>query len=106
MIAQKKNAEAVLATLWDVNDASTSRMMADFYAQWARNPSLGKAEALRRAQLRLMHAGGAPDSSRGPDSGGGEDRGFGRTKKDVASALPGYAHPYYWSPFVLTGNFQ
>ena len=32
MIAQQKDAEAVLATLWDVNDASTSRIMSDFYA--------------------------------------------------------------------------
>jgi CHAT domain-containing protein len=32
MVAQQKDAEAVLATLWDVNDASTSRLMSDFYA--------------------------------------------------------------------------
>ena len=35
MIAQQKDAEAVLATLWDVNDASTSRLMSDFYVQMA-----------------------------------------------------------------------
>ena len=30
MVAQQKEAEAVLATMWDVNDASTSRLMGDF----------------------------------------------------------------------------
>ena len=42
MIAQQKDAEAVLATLWDVNDASTSRLMSDFYARWMKNPADGK----------------------------------------------------------------
>ena len=68
MIAQQKDAEAVLATLWDVNDASTSRIMSDFYARWVKNPADGKAEALRQAQLALLrglpHAC-APKSPRG-----------------------------------------
>ncbi len=51
MIAQQKDAEAVMATLWDVNDASTSRIMSDFYARWSKNTADGKAEALRQAQL-------------------------------------------------------
>ena len=54
MIAQQKDAEAVLATLWDVNDASTSRLMSDFYARWVKDPADGKAEALRQAQLALL----------------------------------------------------
>jgi len=54
MIAQQKDAEAVLATLWDVNDASTSRLMSDFYSRWLKDPSSGKAEALRQAQLALL----------------------------------------------------
>ena len=54
MIAQQKDAEAVLATLWDVNDASTSRLMSDFYARWVKHPADGKAEALRQAQMALL----------------------------------------------------
>ena len=50
MVAQQKDAEAVLATLWDVNDLSTSRIMSDFYDRWVTNPTQGKAEALRQAQ--------------------------------------------------------
>ncbi len=78
MVAQQKDAEAVLATLWDVNDASTSKIMSDFYSRWVKNPADGKAEALRNAQLALL---------RGTD-----------TKN--------YSHPFYWAPFVLIGNYR
>jgi CHAT domain-containing protein len=82
MIAQQKDAEAVMATLWDVNDASTSRIMSDFYARWVKNPADGKAEALRQAQLAMLH---------GPAASG---------------STANYPHPYYWAPFVLSGNYQ
>ncbi|MGD0629684.1 MAG: tetratricopeptide repeat protein [Terracidiphilus sp.] len=100
MIAQQKDAEAVLATLWDVNDASTSQLMSDFYARWAKNPAAGKAEALRQAQLDLLHG-----SVAGSDTTK-TDRGFATTGKAANRSVPGYAHPYYWAPFVLTGNYQ
>jgi CHAT domain-containing protein/Tfp pilus assembly protein PilF len=101
MIAQQKDAEAVLATLWDVNDASTSRLMSDFYARWVKDPADGKAEALRQAQLALL---------RGPAVGSenaGKKRGpqLEQETEPVAHAA-GYAHPFYWAPFVLMGNFQ
>jgi CHAT domain-containing protein len=95
MVAQQKDAEAVLATLWDVNDASTSRIMSDFYARWAKNPAAGKAEALRQAQLALLRRGG--------------DRAVQTAGASSASATThdaDYSHPFYWAPFVLIGNYQ
>jgi CHAT domain-containing protein len=86
MVAQQKDAEAVLATLWDVSDASTSKLMSDFYSRWVANPAAGKAEALRQAQLALLHA----PASQAPQTAG----------------IGTYSHPYYWAPFVLIGNFQ
>lgn len=100
MIAQQKDAEAVLATLWDVNDASTSQLMGDFYARWAKNPAAGKAEALRQAQLDLLHGSTAVSD---PAKAG---RGFAAAAKTANISAPGYTHPYYWAPFVLTGNYQ
>lgn len=100
MIAQQKDAEAVLATLWDVNDASTSRIMSDFYARWAKAPAEGKAEALRQAQLAFL---------RGPATSlrAGNDRGVQPVGDSTpASRSASYAHPYYWAPFVLIGNYQ
>jgi CHAT domain-containing protein/Tfp pilus assembly protein PilF len=101
MIAQQKDAEAVLATLWDVNDASTSRLMSDFYARWVKDPADGKAEALRQAQLALL---------RGPAVGSenaGKKRGLQlKQETEPVAHAAGYAHPFYWAPFVLMGNFQ
>jgi CHAT domain-containing protein len=99
MVAQQKDAEAVLATLWDVNDLSTSHIMSDFYDRWVRNPSDGKAEALRQAQLAFIHGGGAVP-------GGGTGRGFETEDQTSSPSSLGYAHPYYWAPFVLIGNYQ
>jgi CHAT domain-containing protein/Tfp pilus assembly protein PilF len=99
MIAQQKEAEAVLATLWDVNDLSTSHIMSDFYDRWVRNPTEGKAEALRQAQLAFIHGGGAVP-------GGGTGRGFETEDQSSPPSSLGYAHPYYWAPFVLIGNYQ
>ena len=109
MIAQQKDAEAVLATLWDVNDSSTSRLMSDFYARWVNSPADGKAEALRQAQLAFLR----PAASSPPQTKAG--RGFVITNEANPAEPPqasqqeqaaGYAHPFYWAAFVLIGNFQ
>ena len=104
MVAQQKDAEAVLATLWDVNDLSTSRIMSDFYSRWVKDPADGKAEALRQAQLAFLH--GATPASNGATPGGGSGRGFETVGQQQQPGSLGYAHPYYWAPFVLIGNFQ
>jgi CHAT domain-containing protein len=85
MIAQQKDAGAVLATLWDVSDASTSQLMSDFYARWVAHGADGKAESLRQAQLALLR--GAPSAT-------------------PAAKAASYSHPFFWAPFVLMGNFQ
>jgi CHAT domain-containing protein/tetratricopeptide (TPR) repeat protein len=104
-IAQQAGAQAVLATLWPVADASTALLMKAMY-QAHKNDHVDKADALRSAQLSLLrgtvHA----------DSAGKSVRGLTR----VASAAsvgnftpdPGapFAHPFYWAPFILMGNWQ
>jgi CHAT domain-containing protein len=54
VIAQQQGAKAVLATLWPVADSSTADLMADMYR---RRQTLGinKAEALRQAQVAMLH---------------------------------------------------
>jgi CHAT domain-containing protein/Tfp pilus assembly protein PilF len=100
MVAQQKGAEAVLATLWDVNDLSTSHIMSDFYDRWVKNPAKGKAEALRQAQLAFLHG---VSTTTGANTG----RGFeSADQSSTQSSSLGYAHPYYWAPFVLIGNYQ
>ena len=107
MIAQQKDAEAVLATLWDVNDASTSRLMSDFYSRWVKAPAEGKAEALRQAQLALLHSADA--SADTADERGlvvTEKPGPAQAKAAQQPHIASYSHPFYWAPFVLIGNFQ
>lgn len=101
MIAQQKDAEAVLATLWDLNDASTSLLMSDFYTRWMKNPTKGKGEALRQAQLALLRGSAVAPS------GGKEERGLAVDREADSDSNPScYSHPYYWAPFVLVGNYQ
>lgn len=104
MVAQQKDAEAVLATLWDVNDASTSRIMSDFYRRWVAHPELGKAEALRQAQMAFLH--GAEAGSAPFGTVGAAHRGMATVGAAAAPGAMNYAHPYYWAPFVLMGNYQ
>lgn len=100
MIAQQKDAEAVLATLWDVSDESTSELMSDFYSRWVKHPADGKAEALRQAQMALLHR---------PAVFSGDQTGRGVQAVEDSNPMPqpaGFSHPYYWAPFVLIGNCQ
>jgi CHAT domain-containing protein/predicted negative regulator of RcsB-dependent stress response len=72
-MAVRTGARSTIATLWDVSDRSTTILMSYFYKELA-NTDLSKAEALRRAQQKVLR-----------------DRNF--------------SHPYYWSAFILVGNW-
>ena len=52
-LAVKVGARSALATLWEVDDVSTSALMPRFYANLLE-PGVNKAEALQRAQRSLM----------------------------------------------------
>lgn len=52
-MAIRSGARSTLATLWSVNDQSTALLMAEFYSKLTIS-GVGKAEALRQAQLSLL----------------------------------------------------
>jgi len=54
-LAVRSGARSTLATLWAVNDASTARFASEFYQQ-LRQPQMGKAQAVRNAQLTLLQS--------------------------------------------------
>jgi CHAT domain-containing protein len=62
----------LVVSLWQVPDQSTAELMTALYGRLDQGET--KAEALRRAKLHLLTAGG-------------------RT-----------AAPFYWAPFVLVGS--
>lgn len=78
-VAIRAGARSTLATLFQVNDVSTAELMVRFYQQ-LNNPTLTKAEALRRAQLSFL--------------------------QDQENGTPSeLSRPYFWSPFILVGNW-
>ncbi len=102
-----RGAKAVMASLWLVNDASTSQLMQQFYSNLAAGTSTApvtKAQALRQAQLSMLS--GEARTTINNDS----RRSLGLTPRLSSSAAstpsktPGFSHPYYWAPFILIGN--
>jgi CHAT domain-containing protein len=108
VLAQLKGARAVIATLWRVNDKSTMRLMRTFYQLHNDRPEGTKAGALQQAQLALLRGQivttpGEP--ARGGEVTAGEPSGETLPLFKVDQQAP-YAHPYYWAPFILIGNWR
>lgn len=94
-----RGAKAVLASLWAVNDASTSQLMLQFYTNLATG-RMGKAEALRQAQISLI-TGKDQSQSKSDRSSVNRPAGQGEGNGVISHNLN---HPYYWAPFILIGN--
>jgi CHAT domain-containing protein/Flp pilus assembly protein TadD len=99
--AQRKGARAVVATLWEVDDASVGLLMATFYKLWVTTSGMTKAEALQQAQLALLH--GTADTAGTPRVSAAGASSASASKQHPASQ---YANPYYWAPFILIGNWK
>ena len=84
-VAVRAGARSTLATLWTVDDISTSRLMVKFYEELAKQ-QVNKAEALRNAQLTLLN----------------NELLIGEEGEETRKT----SHPFYWAPFVLVGNWQ
>lgn len=74
-MAVRAGARSTIASLWLAADETTSLMMSRFYEEWVQ-ADITKAEALQKAQLEILQ---------------GENVEF--------------QHPYFWSGFVLVGNW-
>ena len=79
-IAVRAGARSTIASLWYVSDEATAILMKNLYQQLI-NPEITKAEALRRAQQQII--------------------------KDAQTGIinPEFEHPYFWSTFILVGNW-
>jgi CHAT domain-containing protein len=87
---QVAGARSVVATLWTIDDEAGRQLMIDFYDNlWGKKMS--RVEALRAAQLTMLREGGK--------------RGF--VRLDVPKAADSQrAPPYYWAPFILSGDWR
>jgi CHAT domain-containing protein len=80
-------AKIVMASLWRVDDTSTSLLMQGFYCTLANgNTTMTKAQALRMAQLSLLEGTQMPNCAA------------------VSEGEQDFSHPHYWAPFILIGN--
>ncbi|MEH2156416.1 CHAT domain-containing protein [Nostoc sp.] len=75
-IAIRAGARTTLASLWQINDASTAEFMIKFYQELNRE-QITKAEALRNTQIAFLQE----------------------------SAHRDYNRPHHWSAFILVGNW-
>jgi CHAT domain-containing protein len=74
---------ALLVTNWSVYSAPARVLVTDLFRRQATDPSLGRAEALRRAMLGVMD---------GPGYVGEGNEKF------------SYGHPIFWAPYTLIGD--
>lgn len=94
-------AKAVIASLWEVSDDSTSLLMQQFYNNLAKSSTsapITKAEAMRQAQLSLLQKQITVKDSL---QRGASVR---VVYREGGKPSDNYSHPYYWSPFILIGN--
>jgi CHAT domain-containing protein len=80
-----RSGSSTLASLWSVEDDSTSKLMSQFYRE-LENPATKKVAALQQAQLSLIKSLRA------------------NPPLPELKQLP--PHPYYWAAYVLVGNWQ
>jgi CHAT domain-containing protein/tetratricopeptide (TPR) repeat protein len=128
-LAQRLGAASVMATLWPVADNSTPWFMREFYQSRESGERLSKVEAIRRAQLALLNGSaetkplparqkGGPSPIRIVIGEGGGKRDANGTRSGVVyvdsadaplfkrDETKPFAHPYYWAPFILIGNWK
>jgi CHAT domain-containing protein len=90
-------AQAVVVSLWPVDDLATSLLMEAFYQGLRQgNPA---AVALQQAQNHLRSL--SPQEVQAERDRVAQARGVVLSLKPHADT--GYSHPYYWAPFILVG---
>ncbi|MDR1313241.1 MAG: CHAT domain-containing protein [Deltaproteobacteria bacterium] len=102
-LLQRAGASAVLATLLPVDDMSAPELVREFY-RLRYVEGRDKASALQGAQLKVMRDLGADTApARGTAVGG---RAGAAAESAPAWEGKGFSHPYYWSPFVVMGDWR
>ena len=97
-LAVDSGAKSVLASLWNVSDAGTAPLMIRFYQGLPTATS--KAIALQEAQLAFLR--GEVSIKNNKIIG---IKGFPNIPFQIDARGVDLKHPYFWSSFVLIGNW-
>ena len=100
-LAQNQGAKGVIATLWPVADQSTGQFMQLFYGFRQKIPGITKAKAMQMAQRAFIDGRVGPALAE-------VTRAVKVVRADGATSIPAVtttAHPYFWAPFILMGNW-
>ena len=109
VLAQRQGAKAVVASLWPVADRSTKLLMQEFYRSREERNGESKIAALRDAQLKLLRGEITVDTTPSINRQiTHEDAKPNEAKRQSFKFDPKapFAHPYYWVPFILIGNWK
>ncbi|MEA5596755.1 CHAT domain-containing protein [Rivularia sp. UHCC 0363] len=82
-VALQVGVKSAIASLWSVGDASTSKLVEEFYQNY-RQEGMSIAQALQKAQIKMINAKKLPESE-----GMNID----------------YDNPAYWAPMIVIGNW-
>ena len=99
---QIAGAKTVIATSWKVDDKMTQKLMELFYRNYFAK-KMGILEALRAAQLAILND---PQVAEGVNSTRGAVRDRRRIENSKSTAKTERADPYYWAPFILSGDWR
>jgi CHAT domain-containing protein/tetratricopeptide (TPR) repeat protein len=96
-------ARALLVSHWPVNSDAAVKLTTRVFQALKSNPSIGRAEALRRSMVELITGDRPQDGERATKLQG---RGFDPqpSKREMAEGRLQDAHPAMWAPFVLVGE--
>jgi filamentous hemagglutinin family protein len=97
-LAVESGARSILASLWTVSDAGTAPLMISFYKAFPS--AISKATALRQAQLDLLSGKVKIENNQIVGVAG-----LGVISLPKGTGNVDLRHPYFWSSFILVGNW-
>jgi CHAT domain-containing protein len=97
-LAVESGAKSVLASLWEVSDAGTAPLMISFYKAFP--DAINKAQAMQKAQVSLLS--GKVNIQNGQITGIAE---LPNIQLPTGIGDIDLSHPFYWSSFILVGNW-
>ena len=98
-LAVQAGVKTAVATLWAVNDAATTALIARFYGELQSAPI--KAEALRQAQIAMIKGQISINSNQ---IRGAKETPILLPKGTLTTRDRVLNHPYYWAPFTMIGS--